>query len=196
MSMSASEKLGPERMRLNFANAVVEKFSFLTDLGFAVTESLPTIVRYRKGVVRIDVYHGRQSYELGFGVERHGVRYSLPELIRTTDAGAAAQYRNSPATSLQEISEGLSRLVEFVKRYGEAALRGDPEFFAALEEQRKTWAQEYALDVLEGQVRPKAEAAFRTGDYAEAATLYEKIRPRLSATELKKLALSRERAAV
>jgi hypothetical protein len=141
----------------------------------------------------VDVCHGRQSYELDFGIERSGVRYSLSELIRTTDPHAAGQYRNFAATSPSGIAEGLTRLAELVKRYGKLALQGDAEFFTAIEKQRAAWAEGYALDVLAEQIRPKAEAAFREGHYQEAADLYEKIAPRLSPAEQQKLAAARKR---
>lgn len=192
--MSASDKVSPDRTRLNFANAVTERFAFLDDRGFSVTELLPTIVRYRKGDVEVDVYHGRQSYELGFGIERHGVRYSLSDLIRTVDLQAGEQYRNFAATTQDGIAEGLTQLVGWVKRYCEPALRGDPEFFAALDRQRKIWAESYALDVLAVQLRPKANEAFRRGNYRKASELYERIRLRLTPAELKKLTLAKKRA--
>ncbi len=194
MSMESEMGIGRERTRLNFADAVRKRFAFLSDHGFTETESLPTIVRYRKGNLEVDVYHGRQSFEVGFGIARQGTRYSLSELIRATDPAAAEQYRNETAKTPNGIAEALVHLQESVKRYGERALQGDAEYFSALETQRKSWAEGYALDVLEGQVRPKAEAAFRDGDYRQAAELYEKIRARLSAVELKKLALARERS--
>jgi hypothetical protein len=194
VNMGAEMKSGRERTRLNFADAVRKRFVFLGDHGFTEVESLPTIVRYRKGDLEIDVYHGRQSFEIGFGIARQGIRYSLSELIRAADPAAAEQYRNETARTPEGIAESLVHLQESVRRYGERALQGDPEYFSALESQRKSWAEGYALDVLEGQVRPKAEAAFRDGDYRRAADLYEKIRARLSAVELKKLALAKERA--
>ena len=43
-------------------------------------------------------------------------------------------------------------------------------------------------------MRPKAEEAFRNGDYRRAAELYEEIVPRLTPAEAKKLALARKRA--
>ena len=49
------------------------------------------------------------------------------------------------------------------------------------------------MDVLAEQLRPKADAAFRSGDYHQAAELYQKIRPRLSDSGLKKLALAKKR---
>jgi hypothetical protein len=191
--MGAETKIGRERERLNFADAVRKRFAFLSDHGFTEVESLPTIVRYQKNDLEIDVYHGRQSFEIGFGIARQGSRYSLSELIRAADPAVAEKYRSDTATTPNGIAEALGRLQELVSRYGERALRGDVEYFSALESQRKSWAEGYALDVLEAQIRPKAEAAFREGDYRQAAELYEKIRARLSATELKKLALARER---
>jgi hypothetical protein len=118
----------------------------------------------------------------------------MSDIIRTTDSEAAQQYRNFAATTSAGVVEGLSQLAVLVKRYAEPVLRSDPKFFAALEKQREAWASGYALDVLAEQLRPKADAAFRHGDYQEAAALYEKIRPRLSAAELKKLEIAKERA--
>lgn len=192
--MGAEMEIGRERTRLNFADAVRKRFAFLGDYGFAEVESLPTIVRFQKDDLEADVYHGRQSFEVGFGIARKGTRYSLSELIRVADPAAAEQYRNETATTPDGIDKSLVRLQELVSRYGERALQGDAEYFLALASHRKLWAEGYALDVLEEQVRPKAEAAFRDGDYRQAAALYEKIRARLSSVELKKLALARERA--
>lgn len=192
--MSETNNVGPERTRFDFASAVSERFAFLDDLGFSRVESLPTLVRFRKGDLEVNVYHGRQSFEIGLEVVRQGERYSMSELIRVTDPETAGRYRNFATTTPQGIAEGLRRLKDLAQRYGNPALRGDPEFFTTIESQRKAWMEGYALDVLAGQLRPKAEAAFRKGDYQEAVELYERIRPRLSATELKKLTLARERA--
>jgi hypothetical protein len=194
MNMSANSEIGPERTRLNFANAASKSFSFLGDRGFAVVESLPTLVRFRKDELEARVYHGRRSFEVGFEIVRDGDRYSISELIRAADRDEGDRYRNYTATTPEGIAEALARLKELVGRYGERALRGDPEFFATLRNLRQEWMENYSLDVLAGQLRPKADAAFRSGDYRQAAELYEKIRPRLSASELKKLALAKQRA--
>lgn len=194
MNMSASNQVGRERTRLNFADAVSKHFAFLGGLGFSEVESLPTLVRYGRGDLEVAIYHGRQSFEIGFEITRSGTRYSIEELIRIAHPEVAAQYRNYQTTTPQGVAEGLAQLEGLVKQYGERALSGDPVFFAALDQQRKSWAEGYALDVLAGQLRPKAEAAFRSGDYRQAADLYERIRARLSAAELKKLALAKERA--
>jgi len=182
-----------ELTHLDFTGAVTRTFAFLTNLGFSQVEASPTIVRYRKDDVEADVYYGRQSYELGFEVGRKGTKYSMSELIRATDPGTAGQYRNATATTQGALREALARLEGLAKQYGQRALQGDPVFFLALENQRKAWVEEYALEVLEGQLRPKAEEAFRRGNYREAAELYERIQPRLTSADLKKLAFAKKR---
>lgn len=194
--MKALDEAGRERTRLNFAHAVSERFAFLDDMGFSAVESLPTLVRYRRGEIEVTVYHGRQSFELGFEISRGDACYSISELIGVADAEAAKRYRNFAATTSEGIIEGLNQLVELVIRYGDRALRGDSAFFAALESHRKFWSEKYALDILEKQLRPKAQAAFQQGNYREAAELLERIRSRLSPAEEKKLAHAKKHAGV
>jgi len=190
---SSSDGIGPQRTRLNFADAATRAFAFLTEVGFLQVDASPTIVRYRRGNLTVDIYHGRQSGELGFEVGHDDIKYSMSELIRAADPETGKEYRNFAATTQSDLTEGLGRLEELAKRYGWRALEDEPEFFVALKNQRKSWAEGYALEVLEGQLRPKADEAFRRGNYREAAKLYERIRPCLSLTELKKLAIATER---
>ena len=192
--MNGEDNIGPERTRLNFANAVHDRFQFLRDLGFLESESSPTMVRYRKADLEVDIYHGRKSFEIGFEVIRHGIRYSLSELIRAANPDVAEQYRNYAATNAAGVAEGLAKLAKLVKDYCGPALTDDQAFFSTLDVSRKSWAEGYAMDVLARQVRPQADAAFRRGDYHQAVELYSKIRPRLTATELKKLELAQERS--
>jgi hypothetical protein len=192
--MSTNSASGVERENLNFANLVKERFAFLRDLGFVDIESLPTILRYRKGDIEVDVYHGRRSYEIGFGITGQGVRYSMSEFIRAIDPEFAEQYRYPTATTQEILAEGLTKTAALVKRYCMQALQGDPAFFKMLEIQRKSWAEKYAFDVMAGQLRPKAHEAFRLGKYREAAELYKRIESCLSPAELKKLAIAEERS--
>ena len=191
--MCITEEAGRERNRLNFAHLVTQRFGFLSAFGFAVSESLPTIVRYRNGDLELNLYHGRQSFEVGLQVEHGDDCFSMSELIRSSDPAIAEQYRNPMATTPDGLEAALDRLADLLRQYGEPALRNDPQFFSALRKQKTSWAEEYALDVLVEQTRPKADAAFRAGRYQEAADLYGKIAPRLTETEQKKLAAARKR---
>ena len=192
--MSVSDEAGRERTRLNFANTVAQRFAFLADFGFSKIESLPTIVRYAKGKLELNVYCGRQSFEVGFQIGHAGEQFSMSEVIRIADPGAAAQYRNAAATTPAELISAVDRLAGLVSQYGERALHDDPAFFAELHRQRKSWSQAYALEVLAQQLRPKAEVAFREGRYREAAELYGRIHSQLSPAELKKLDIARQRS--
>jgi hypothetical protein len=183
-----------DRADLHFARKVRAAFIFLEELGFVRVEELPTLVRYRNEDIEVDVYHGRRSFEVGSGVAGLGVRYAMSELIRVADPEAAKTYRLTIATTPAEVADALEELSSLMRRYGAAALRGESQSFSALAKQREQWSEDYALDVLAGQLRPQADDAFRRGDYATAAQLYERIRGRLSLAEVKKLALAQSRS--
>lgn len=187
--MSAQDKVGP-----HFERKVRASFMFLEELGFVPVEELSTLVKYRKEDIEIDVYHGRHSSEVGAGVSAFGVRYAMSELIRVTDPEVAKTYRNAVATTPAGLADALEELSSLLRRCGMAALRGDLQFFSALAKQRKQWSEDYALDGLAEQLRPRADEAFRRGEYAAAAKLYECIRGRLSPAEVKKLALAQTRS--
>jgi hypothetical protein len=192
--MAATSHTGADRTRLNFPEVVTQRFGFLADYGYSAYEITPTMVKYRKGDLTIEIYYGRSSYEVGFELGRGDERYALSQLIRASDPTAAEQYRNWSATTPHELTAAVDRLVKLVTQYGEPALRGAPDCFDQLRHQQSSWSERYALDVLEQQVRPKAELAFRESRYREAADLYERIRERLSAAELKKLDIARKRS--
>lgn len=194
MIENSESNVGLERTRLNFADAVTRTFVFLKDLGFLQVEASPTFVRYCRNDVEVIVYWGRQSYELGFEIGYAGKKYSIYRLIEATDPEAARRYRTFAATTQQGLTKGLSQLEELARRYGQRAFVGDPATFITLDKLGKAWAEGYALEVLEGQLRPKAEEAFRRRDYRKAAELFERFRPRLSPADLVKLNIAKKRA--
>jgi len=182
-----------DRSALHFARKVRGAFGFLADAGFAEVEATPTLIRYQKGDVEVDIYHGRQSYEIGGGVTLAGTRYAMSEIVRAVDPKMTKEYRNAVATSPAGIASGLEELAALIQRYGLGALSGERQFVAALEQQRKQWAEGYAIEVLAVQLRPQAEDAFRRGNYDQAAELYGRIRECLSRAEARKLSLAQAR---
>lgn len=179
-----------DRLSLNFAAAVRNYFEFLSGLGFSEVEALPTLVRYQKSGVEVDVYHGRQSYEVGAGVTAFGVRYSIPEIVRHTDSELAKEYRCKSVVTPEGVAVAVEELSLLTKQYCCLALEGDRSLFLALENERKLWTEEYALDVLVEQLRPKADEAFRKKDYSKVVELYSHIRTRLTPAEVKKLSIA------
>jgi len=183
----------PDRSNLNFGGQVRKSFIFLNDLGFSEVEVLPTLVRYQKDSVEVDIYHGRRSYEIGAGVSVFGSRYTISEIIEASDPEAFMQFRYAMTATPEGVATALKELGSLLKLYGSAVLRGESKFVSMLEKQRKQWSQAFALDTLARQLRPKANEAFRRKDYSTAADLYSRIRERLSPAEIKKLGVAEDR---
>ena len=101
-----------DRAHLNFATETRRAFAFLGGLGFSEIEALPTLVRYRKGGVEVDVYHGRQSYEIGVGVTAFGTRYTISEIIRANDPETEKHFRYPATTTPEGVVAGLDELSE------------------------------------------------------------------------------------
>jgi hypothetical protein len=183
----------PERRTWNFARIAEEMFCFLSRYGFTLEVSSPTLVQYRRGNIVANIYHGRKSFELGFEVEHTGKKYSISELMRDVNPEQAKKYRNFTATTHQGLMNGLSHLAGVVKKYGRKLLSGnDDMLFDRLENQRKIWARDYALEVLEKQILPRAHAAFTNKDYATVVTLLSKIETRITGSDRKKLDFARK----
>lgn len=177
-----------------FESSVREAFSFLEDRGFVRVETLSTLVRYCRGQVEVDVYLGRQSGEIGANVSAFGTRYSISEILRTVDSTRGAAYKNKTAANETDLLAALAELRLIFEEYAEPALTGDETFFAALEKQRALWSKQFALEVLADQLRPQADAAFRSQDYAMAAKLYSQIESLLTPTERKKFVIAQQRS--
>lgn len=178
-----------------FEGHVIDAFSFLRELGFEVVNRCSSLVRYARGNVEVDVYQGRQSFEVGVGVTIDGSRFSLSELIRGQDPSMAETYRYPVATDEEGVVRAVTAVASMLKRYGAAALQGDGATTGLLIAQRREWAIALELDALAARTRPLADAAFKAGDYAQAAELYSRIRSRLSPAESARLALAEERSA-
>ena len=193
MTKGVSNMDTSDRSYLNFEVQVRRTFAFLSKIGFNEVEALPTLVRYRKGDIEVDVYHGRQSFEIGAGVSAFGTRYSMPEIIRAVDPNVGRSFRYLASTTPEGVASALLNLSSLMKHYGLEAIEGNSEFFSMIEKKRRLWAEEYALDVLYEQLRPQAYEAFRQKNYSKSADLYSRVKERLSPVELKKLSLAEER---
>ena len=181
------------RSKYEFDKEVRHAFTFLVDLGFKEIEAAPTLVRYQKSGVEVDVYHGRQSCEIGAGVTAYGTRYSIGAIIRAIAPDVVKHFRYVSARTSETMVAGLEELSSLMQLYGREALEGNPTFFSMLDKKRKIWSEEFALDVLARQLRPQAAEAFRKKEYAKAAELYSQIKKGLSPVELKKLDLAKKR---
>jgi hypothetical protein len=183
-----------DRAALGFSDAAQRAFAFMTMRGFTVVEASPTLVRFSKQGWLANVYHGRRSYEVGFEIGPGEEQFSLSAVIGITDPEAAERFRYPVARTAGQIANAMTVLADAVRAYAMDALDLRPEFAARLRDHRQRAGQQLELDVLEHQQRPKAEAAFRQKQWADAVRFYESFEARLTATEKLKLATARKRA--
>lgn len=186
---AVSNKAAIDTNVLGFPETVMREFRFLQNQTFEIADFDANNVQYRRENVIVDIFREPRSYEIDASLSRDEDRYSLSEIIRLTDPSVAAIYRSSTATTPEQVASGVKKLAALIAQYAGAALSGNDACFTALAQQRVIWSETYALDVREEQVRPKAEEAFRQGNYALAISLYKSIRPRLTPAEEKKSAM-------
>lgn len=129
--MKSSEHV-PDRAELSFLEVVRQEFAFVGNFGFREVDAVPTIVRYHKDDLQLNVFHGRISYEVSMEIGRDDDLYPLWALIHAVDPDAEKSYRPSAATSSAAVTSGVERLATLVRRYGARALRDDPAFFKEL----------------------------------------------------------------
>jgi hypothetical protein len=178
-----------------FSSAVRQRFHFLETLGYQQTELADSYVRYERGSMAVEIYQGRQSYELGVNLIHNGVSYSLEELLELHRAhGGNTMFEPFAATDQHGIEIGVDRLAAMLQSCIQCVLTGDTRTYRELDQRREAARRSLALDVLAEQLRPKAEFAFRAKDYRRAAELYDQIRERLSPSELRKLEVAKDRS--
>jgi hypothetical protein len=180
--------------RVEFSVLARAAFSFLLELEFKEVESSSSHLLFRKGVVDVNIYHGRRSFEIGAGVSIRGEHYSFSEILAAVDPAAAKQYSVRSGRSLNDLVLALDEVASLLRQHATRALIGDPTLVVLLSQHRLRWSESLELDVLARQLRPKAEDAFRRGDYSMAAHLYGRIRTKLSPSEERKLSIAEVRA--
>jgi hypothetical protein len=182
------------RSAFGFAEAALVAFGFLVEQGFEPDEVCSTLVRFRRGAVVANVYHGRRSYEIRFEVVRERQTWTIGSILAMVDPVKAEEFRYARAVTPDAVPAGLAQLAAVVQQYAAPALNDDSTFYRALEEWAARWRTKYEMDVREKQVRPKANAAFKAGEYAKAVLLYLEIEERLTPVERQKLELARRRS--
>lgn len=181
-----------DRQELRFAEVAEEKFGFLQEHGFKRVQSEPSFVRFESRPAYVNVYHGRQSFEVGLEIGSLAAgadetSYSMSEIIRLVEPGEADGYRNYAAHSPEGVAEGVQRLAMLFRRYVNAGVLDDAVLFERLRKGREMWSREYATEVNLTHTRQKLEVAWHAKDYAKVVELLRPLRDALTPTELHKL---------
>jgi len=177
------------RSALRFAEEVKDHFSYLGNFGIRCVCSNETLVQFESPKIRINVYHGRQSYEIGLEIASSslGDTYSFSEILLLVDAKRADHYRNYTAHTADGVAEGVSQLADLFHQCISAGILNDGRLFSRLKLQKKKIAKKYALDVEMRQARRKSEIAWREKDYATVVNTLKPLRSALTAVEVRKL---------
>jgi hypothetical protein len=181
-----------DRQRLRFAEAVQDNFSFLHAHGFRRVRSDPTFTRFESKRIYVNVYHGRQSFEIGLEVAPveggpDEACFSMSEIVRLTEPERAAEYRNYAAQTTKSVAEGVQELAARFHRYIDAGVLDDPRLFQRLKESRLAWSRDYAKEVDLTQARRNLAAAWHAKNYVKVVEVLEPFRADLTSAELKKL---------
>ena len=181
-----------DRASLGFAEAVQSALEIVAlDHGLGMVEAGPTRVRYESGLMFLNIYHGRQSYEIGVEVgllaDEQGCKFGLPDVLAALlgrDHGCRTYFQASKKDALMKCVEQIAALIE--QHYG-PVLAGD----------RNTWEQiaavtaehdaAYTKEVVQQPIREAANEAWREQDYQKVRELYGSIRQDLTPVERKRL---------
>jgi hypothetical protein len=187
-----------DRQSLHFAETVERYFAFLAGHGFKRVQKETTFVRFESGRLYVNIYHGRQSYEMELEIGSYGISdppYSILDLIRLLEPKKAAEYRRYAAHIAKDVDNGVQRLASLFRRYVDAGALDDARIFERLQKSRSAAVHGYWKGMKLTQVRQQLDAAWHAKNYAKIIALLEPHRSDLFPTELKKLNYAKQRIA-
>ncbi len=186
--MSSRTLSGGGAGRLGFIAHAMEAFAFLLRIGFSVVRREATLLRFESSNVFVNVYHGRASYQVGLELGRlnEGDTYSLHEVLSAI-APAEIERARCQATDRATLERCLTAMADTIQRSCHDLLRGDA---AAFEELQSVVAPKRQVETIRSQfgaIIDRADRAWESKDFTQAADLYEKAAPGLDATRVKRL---------
>lgn len=184
----------------DFERAVESEFRFLTEAPyhFRVCDAHGGKLRYEGNGVVLAVFQDPMSYELGINIWRTFVKgeatrpYTMGDLIRAADVGAANTYREFAATKSESIRKGLSKLASDLRAFGLPALGADPDFYTRVSAAREEAVREFGAEEAKRAARRDAEKAWKDGDFAKVVAAYSNVENGLTRAELARLEYARD----
>lgn len=184
------------RKSLKFPILAKEALSFLQNWGYLVEYQDDTIVKFTGPFGRINVYHGRSSYEIGieFGPENsnQSKMFSLDQLIKLTTGTEENDYYNPCATSEESVHRFLLEQAELLKKYGVRIFEGDLRVWFDLEDIRKRNAFNMEIESKLKNARSLSDKAFKSRRFSEVVKYLSEVEAWLTPTEKKKLSYARD----
>ena len=189
---------GDERNALGFQEAVLSSFRFLeSEHGFMCVERSLTMVRYESATARLNVFHGRSSYQIDVELSEKSTSESETPAFRLADIALLIGSEDLiplgflQASTPETLGVVVGRAAELLRRCGPDVLRAEPFIIRRLDELRRDRALKAAQDQRLVDVRIAADQAWHQKDYRRVEELYRSVETMLSPAELKKLHYAR-----
>jgi hypothetical protein len=188
-----------DRSELGFQESVVGAFAFLGEYGFIPVGADDISAHFESKCARLAIRHGRSSHELSLALARTdhpdelAHPYSMQDLIRSVDRDRGNRYRNFAATSRDALGQGLKQLANDLRHYGDRALRGDPDSFAAMQQERVVSIENLGRESRHAREDAAAREAFDQRDWDRVISIYQGRADALSRSERKRLEIARRR---
>lgn len=181
------------RSELRFVEAVEAAFSFLVEkFGFRlVGTEPPTLVRYESGTAFLNVYHGRQSYEINVEVgsiaDPAGRSYRLADVLGAIVGLDDSRRTYFQASNREAVRRCVQQIADLVAKHYGPVVRGEADVFDRVAAHTSENSEAYTREVVQRPVREAAEKAWHTKDYAKVQELYASIQDNLTLVEQKRL---------
>ena len=201
------EFLSRDRSLASAGNAMINRGAFskiveisfsglITRYGFKMAEATEAHARLDSPAVSVDLnYDLRQSHEVGVelfvlkdGKRCPAIPYSLGEVFRNCLVPDADKLSFFQSGNEGDVAAFLTEAAGLLDQYCEPCLRGAPEAFESLANQRSIEAARYTGKMRIASVRGRADEAWRRKDYQGVVDCFAELSDSLSEPDQKKLA--------
>lgn len=181
-----------------FSNLAKDEFSFLLDRGFSLCGDSLGEVRFQSAGSIVCVVWDERSGELN--VYLSPLRsapdekpYSLCDLLAMEGKDLIEAKEPFQVSEQERLRPFLRQLAEDVRKYATKALVGDRMYYRRLSEYRSRQARSFMEGMQLRQTRARADEAWGRRNYEQVIEQYEAMRDHLSAAELKRLEIAKNR---
>lgn len=178
------------RRDFEFAALAAASFAFLPDSGLALAEVDESRVRFASSGRFVNVYHGRDSYEVGVEVGRwievddQVVEQLFPLVyLLAAQSGEAELDRIRSATDREQLERELGRLASLLK--GNVPLLAEDQIFDRMAELNASLSQRYTEGIRATRLRERAAEAWSRKDFATVVLSYAEIEQELRTAPLR-----------
>ena len=182
----------PRRRDFEFAALATDSFAFLPDSGLALVEVDESRVRFASAQRFLNVYHGRDSYEVGVEVGRwievddQVVEQLFPLVyLLAVQSGETELDRIRSATDRGQLERELVRLASLLKGNVATLLAEDNQIFDRMAELNALLSQRYTEGIRATRLRERAEEAWSRKDFATVALSYAEMEQELPTAPLR-----------